>query len=95
MHQSKFYGKILTLDDVLLLTERDADNYNEMMAHVPMCSLLWIPNPKRILIIGGVGDGYALAEVLKHESVEHVDHVDLDKDAIETYEGRFPQWATG
>ena len=59
-----------------------------------MCSLLWIPNPKRILIIGGVGDGYALAEVLKHESVEHVDHVDLDKDAIETYEERFPQWAT-
>jgi len=91
VHQSKFYGKVLMLDDVLQLTERDADSYNEMMAHVPMFQHI---NPKRVLIIGG-GDGYALAEVLKHTSVEHVDHVDLDKDVIETCEEYFPQWATG
>ncbi|CAJ1942118.1 unnamed protein product [Cylindrotheca closterium] len=91
VHQSKFYGKVLILDDALQLTERDADSYNEMMAHVPMFQHV---SPKRVLIIGG-GDGYALAEVLKHESVEHVDHVDLDKDVIETCELHFPQWATG
>lgn len=91
VHQSKFYGKVLMLDDVLQLTERDADSYNEMMAHIPMFQHI---NPKRVLIIGG-GDGYALAEVLKHPSVEHVDHVDLDQDVIATCEVHFPQWATG
>jgi hypothetical protein len=59
VHQSKFYGKMLVLDGVIQLTERDADSYNEMMAHIPMFQH---PNPKRVLIIGG-GDGYVLKEV--------------------------------
>jgi spermidine synthase len=59
VHQSKFYGKMLVLDGVVQLTERDADSYNEMMAHIPMFQH---PNPKRVLIVGG-GDGYVLKEV--------------------------------
>jgi spermidine synthase len=59
VHQSKFYGKVLLLDGVMQLTERDADSYNEMMAHIPMFQH---PNPKRVLVIGG-GDGYILNEV--------------------------------
>jgi predicted membrane-bound spermidine synthase len=59
VHQSKFYGKVLVLDGVIQLTERDADSYNEMMAHIPMFQH---PNPKRVLVIGG-GDGYVLNEV--------------------------------
>jgi spermidine synthase len=31
-------------------------------------------------------------QVLKHESVEHVDHVDLDEDVVKTCEQYFPQW---
>ncbi|KAG7350323.1 spermidine synthase [Nitzschia inconspicua] len=88
VHKSKFYGKILVLDGVIQVTERDADSYNEMMAHIPMFQH---PNPKRVLIVGG-GDGYVLKEVLKHHSVEHVDHVDLDEDVIHTCEEYFPQW---
>eukprot|EP00980_Cylindrotheca_fusiformis_P003866 scaffold858_cov123-Cylindrotheca_fusiformis.AAC.42 len=88
IHQSKYYGKVLMLDDALQLTERDADSYNEMMAHIPMFEH---KNPRKVLVIGG-GDGYALAEVLKHDSVEHVDHVDLDEDVIKTCEIHFPQW---
>jgi len=88
VHQTKFFGKMLVLDGVIQLTERDADSYNEMMAHVPMFQH---PNPKRVLVIGG-GDGYVLKEVLKHPSVEHVDHVDLDGDVIQTCEKYFPQW---
>lgn len=59
VHQSKFFGKVLVLDGVIQLTERDADSYNEMMAHIPMFQHA---NPKRVLIIGG-GDGYVLKEV--------------------------------
>jgi hypothetical protein len=68
VHQSKFFGKMLVLDGVIQLTERDADSYNEMMAHVPMFQH---KNPKRVLVVGG-GDGYVLKEVLKHHSVVHV-----------------------
>jgi spermidine synthase len=88
VHQTKFFGKMLVLDGVIQLTERDADSYNEMMAHVPMFQH---PNPKRVLVVGG-GDGYVLKEVLKHPSVERVDHVDLDGDVIKTCETHFPQW---
>lgn len=59
VHQSKFFGKMLVLDGVIQLTERDADSYNEMMAHVGMFQH---PNPKRVLLVGG-GDGYVLKEV--------------------------------
>ncbi len=78
--RSPYYGKVLVLDGVLQLTERDANAYNEMMAHLPMFQHR---SPKRVLVIGG-GDGYVLSEVLKHESVLSVDHVDLDVEVIET-----------
>ena len=53
------YGKVLVLDGVVQLTERDAASYNEMMAHVAMMAH---PDPRRVLVIGG-GDGYVLSEV--------------------------------
>jgi len=85
VHESKYYGKILVLDGVVQLTERDANSYNEMMAHVAM---MQHGQPKRALVIGG-GDGYVLSEVLKHQSLEHVDHVDLDNDVIEICKEHF------
>lgn len=80
VRHSPYYGKILVLDGVVQLTERDADSYNEMLAHIP---LFQHSQPRRVLLIGG-GDGYVLSEILKHPSVEHVDHVDLDGDVVET-----------
>ena len=59
------------------------------MAHVP---LFQHANPKRVLILGG-GDGYILSEVLKHATVEHVDHVDLDEQVIETCK-KFFKWGS-
>lgn len=86
VENSLHYGKILVLDGVVQLTEKDADSYNEMMAHVAMFSHA---NPKRVLVIGG-GDGYVLQEVLKHPSVSHVDHVDLDEQVIQVCREHFP-----
>lgn len=59
IYRSKHYGKVLMLDGVIQLTERDANSYNEMMAHPAMFTH---PNPKRVLVIGG-GDGYVVSEV--------------------------------
>lgn len=84
--RSKYYGKVLILDGVIQLTEKDGNSYNEMMVHPAMFSHKM---PKRVLIIGG-GDGYVLSEVLKHPEVEHVDHVDLDSAVIDVCRNHFP-----
>ena len=57
--KTDYYGKVLILDGVVQLTERDADSYNEMMAHIAMMAT---SEPKRVLVVGG-GDGYVLSEV--------------------------------
>jgi spermidine synthase len=78
----------LVLDGVVQITERDGNSYNEMLSHIPMFQNA---HPRRVLVIGG-GDGYVVSEVLKHESVEYVDHVDLDTDVIETCK-KFFSWS--
>ena len=78
VYNTKHFGIALVLDGALQITEKDADSYNEMLSHVPLFAH---KNPKRVLIIGG-GDGYVLKEVLKHPTVTHVDHVELDEDMI-------------
>ena len=45
--QSSTYGKVLVLDGVIQLTERDECAYQEMITHLPLCS---IPNPKKVLL---------------------------------------------
>ncbi|KAI8527136.1 hypothetical protein RHMOL_Rhmol12G0052300 [Rhododendron molle] len=42
--QSSTYGNVLVLDGVIQLTERDECAYQEMIVHLPLCS---IPNPKK------------------------------------------------
>ncbi|MBR1681296.1 spermidine synthase, partial [bacterium] len=73
-------GRILTLNDLMFVTEGDAYHYNEMITHLPLLSH---KNPKNVLIIGG-GTGAATKEILKHKSVEHVVVVDIDEVVVNT-----------
>ena len=73
------FGRVLALDGVLQTTERDEFVYHEMLTHVP---LMAHGAAQDVLIIGG-GDGGALEEVLKHESVERVVMVELDPEVVE------------
>lgn len=43
--QSATYGRVLVLDGVIQLTQRDECAYQEMITHLPLCS---IPNPKKV-----------------------------------------------
>lgn len=72
------YGRILVLDGIIQLAEKDEFIYHEMMAHLP---LFFHPNPRKVLIIGG-GDGGVLREVLKHP-VKEVNLVEIDEKVIE------------
>jgi spermidine synthase len=85
------FGKMLALDGVVQLTERDEFFYHEMLAHVALHTHL---NPKYVLIIGG-GDGGTLREVIKHESVKHVQLVELDKEVIAISKRYFPSLSVG
>ncbi len=69
------FGRMLVLDGIIQTTEADEFIYHEMIAHVPLFSH---PKPERVLVIGG-GDGGVVREVLRHKSVSHVDHVEIDE----------------
>ncbi len=73
--ETTHFGRVLLIDDLVMLTERDEFVYHEMIAHVP---LYVHPEPKSVLIIGG-GDGGTVRELLKHPEVEQVDLVDIDR----------------
>ncbi|KAG9134349.1 hypothetical protein Leryth_016238 [Lithospermum erythrorhizon] len=62
---SSSYGKVLVLDGIVQLTQKDECAYQEMIAHLPLCS---IKTPKNVLVVGG-GDGGVLREIARHNSV--------------------------
>jgi spermidine synthase len=84
--ESTDWGKVLVLDGVIQLTEKDEMSYQEMMAHLPLFSH---PKPLDVLIIGG-GDGGVLREVCKHDCVERISMYDLDAGVIEASKRFFP-----
>lgn len=73
------WGNLLTIDGLVMLSERDEFVYHEMLAHVP---LFTHPNPENVLIIGG-GDGGTAREVMRHSRVKHVDLVEIDETVVE------------
>src|SRR6056297_710754 len=76
----------MTIDSMVMLSEKDEFVYHEMISHTAMFTH---PNPERILIIGG-GDGGTAREVMKHSSVKHVDMVEIDKAVVEASKLHFP-----
>jgi spermidine synthase len=76
--ESDTWGNVMTIDGIVMLSERDEFVYHEMLVHVPLFSH---PNPRRVLIIGG-GDGGSAREALRHPSVERVDMVEIDETVI-------------
>ncbi len=72
------FGKVLLLDGVTQVAEKNDWQYHEPMVHVPLLSH---PHPEQILVVGG-GDGGILREVLKHPTVTHVDLAELDEEVV-------------
>ena len=74
------YGRVLALDGVIQVTEKDEYAYSEMLVHPAMQALS--KKSKKILIIGG-GDGAVAEEVLKYHYVRNIDLVDIDKEVVD------------
>ena len=77
--ESPRFGRILTLDGVVQVTERDEFVYHEMLTHLPILAHGAV---KKVCIIGG-GDGGVLEEALKHKSVEKVTMVEIDRKVVD------------
>ncbi|KAG5558789.1 hypothetical protein RHGRI_008668 [Rhododendron griersonianum] len=95
--ESSTYGKVLVLDGIVQLTEKDECAYQEMIAHLPLCS---IQSPKTVmstswvLVVGG-GDGGVLREISRHTSVELIDICEIDKMVIDVSKKFFPELSMG
>ncbi len=88
LFDTEHFGRVLTLDNLVMLTERDEFAYHEMLTHIP---LLIHPDPKKVLVIGG-GDGGVLRELVKHRTVERAVQVEIDREVVNVCREFLP-WA--
>ncbi len=88
--ENPYFGRMLILDDVVQITEKDEFFYHEMLAHVVLHAH---PAPKRVVVIGG-GDGGTVREVVKHRTIEKVYFIEIDEDVINTSRKFFPSVAS-
>jgi spermidine synthase len=86
IYETTFFGRVLTIDGVVMLTERDEFVYHEMISHLPLCTM---PEPRDVLIIGG-GDCGALREVLRHPGIERAVQCEIDERVTRVCEDYFP-----
>ncbi len=77
--ESKEFGRFLTLDGYMMLTEKDEFIYHDMIVHVPMAVH---PNVKKVLVIGA-GDGGAIRELCRYPEIEQIDMVEIDALVVE------------
>jgi len=89
--ESPDFGRVLVLDGIVQLTEKDEFFYHEMLAQVALHAH---NDPRKVLIIGG-GDGGTLREVLKHKSVEKAKLIELDMQVVEVSRTYLPGLASG
>lgn len=84
------FGRFLTLDGSIMLTEKDEFIYHEMIVHVPMAVH---PSVKKVLVIGA-GDGGVVRELSRYASIEHIDMVEIDEQVVEVCKKYLPSTAS-
>ncbi|HHX62918.1 MAG TPA: polyamine aminopropyltransferase [Epulopiscium sp.] len=69
------FGKLMTLDGLVMITEKDEFIYHDMIVHVAMATNLEIKN---VLVIGA-GDGGTVRELTRYPHVQKIDMVEIDE----------------
>lgn len=73
--ESNEFGRILTLDGLMMVNEKDEFIYHDMIVHVAMATN---PDIKRVLVIGA-GDGGTVRELTRYKNIEHIEMVEIDE----------------
>lgn len=87
--ESDEFGRFLTLDGFMMLTEKDEFIYHEMITHVPMAVH---PNVRDVLVIGA-GDGGVVRELARYDSIQRIDLVEIDELVVEVCKKYLPKTA--
>ena len=87
VYESLFFGKILTIDGALMVTERDEPNYHETLVHT---TLVYLPHARRVLVVGG-GDGGTVSQLVRHPSLVEIVWVEIDEQVIQFAKEFFPR----
>ena len=72
---TKDFGRVFTLDGIIMSTEKDEFIYHEMITHVAMAVN---PKIKKVLVIGG-GDGGTVRELVKYKNILFINMVEIDE----------------
>jgi spermidine synthase len=84
--RTKHHGKILLIDDFMMLTEDSEFVYHEMMVHVPLAAH---NTAKSVLVVGG-GDGGIIRELLRYPRLERIVLVEIDEEVVRICRQFFP-----
>lgn len=79
VHSTHSFGNLLRIDGSFMASEKDEFFYHENLVHVPACAHAM---PQSALIIGG-GDGGSAEELLKHNTIQSVKLVEIDKTVLD------------
>ena len=81
------FGRVLTLDGNVMLTERDEFIYDEMITHVPMS----VHKEAKDILVIGAGDGGVVRELTRYDRVRHIDLVEMDPMVVEACRAYLPE----
>ncbi|MGY0373683.1 polyamine aminopropyltransferase [Clostridium sp. JNZ J1-5] len=73
--ETEEFGRLLTIDGLVMLTEKDEFIYHDMITHVAMATN---PDIKKVLVIGA-GDGGTVRELTRYSTIEKIDMVEIDE----------------
>jgi spermidine synthase len=85
------FGKVLILDGELMITQKDEFIYHEMITHVSMAVH---PSVKKVLVIGA-GDGGTIRELVKYDTIESIDMVEVDRAVADICMEHFKETSCG
>ncbi len=77
--ENEKFGRVLALNGIIQVTTADEYIYHEMITHIPIFAH---GDAKKVLVIGG-GDGGVIREVLRHNAIEKVTMVEIERDVVD------------
>ncbi len=83
------FGRMLTLDGLMMVTEKDEFIYHDMIVHIPMATNMDIKN---VLVIGA-GDGGTVRELTRYAGIESIDMVEIDQLVVDVCQKYLPKTA--
>ncbi|ATW27296.1 polyamine aminopropyltransferase [Candidatus Formimonas warabiya] len=87
---SEEFGVILTIDGLMMVTQKDEFIYHDMIAHVPMATN---PQIEKVLVIGA-GDGGTVRELTRYHGIKQIDMVEIDQMIVDVCRKYLPQTAS-